>query len=302
MFGGVGGPYGPDERAGANMTGETERTYKIGEFAAMTGMSPSKVRFYEKAGLFCSNSREENGYRVFTPHDAFRANAFRVLLQYGFTVERAIEMLDSRQGSQGFRTSLKSQRDSLLHEIDLLNYRIRRIDGAIEALDSRVGDADAAGFFETGCDFEITDIDDQLYVEASHGYDFSVSVENRHEIAVFYELLSVTNCSRILRRDDLLGTGATIDPSYAISMPAKEAWRLGDCDLSKVGRLEMGKCVRYHRRLSRSESLQRETFEPLFAHLEGHGYRLRSDVLLLPMFMNLDGMGSDVETLLVPIA
>ena len=67
---------------GVSMTEQAERTYKIGEFAAMTGMSPSKVRFYEKSGLFCANEREENGYRVFTPQYAFRANAFRVLLKY----------------------------------------------------------------------------------------------------------------------------------------------------------------------------------------------------------------------------
>ena len=116
------------------MTEQAERTYKIGEFAAMTGMSPSKVRFYEKAGLFCANEREENGYRVFTPQDAFRANAFRVLLQYGFTVEHAIEMLDAKQDSAEFEGSLRSQREILQRQIDLLNYRLRRISGALEAL------------------------------------------------------------------------------------------------------------------------------------------------------------------------
>ena len=278
------------------MTGDTGRTYKIGEFAAMTGMSPSKIRFYEKAGLFSSSSREENGYRVFTPRDAFRANAFRVLLQYGFTVERAIEMLDARQDSAEFRGSLQEQRASLVREIELLEYRMQRIDGALDALEdgARVHGGESS-------DFELLDVDDWVYVEASRGNDFSVSVENRHEIAVFYELLSVTGCSRILRKDDLLGSGDTIEPSYVVSMPAHEAWRLGDCDLSKLGRLEMGKCLRYRRCLSRAESLRRETFGPLFAYLERHGYHLRSDVLLLPMFMNLDGCGSDLETLLVPI-
>ena len=87
-----------------------ERTYKIGEFAAMTGMTPSKVRFYDKAGLFESTLRDESGYRAFTPHDAFRANAFRVLLQYGFTVERAIAVLDERQGTVEFEESLKCLR------------------------------------------------------------------------------------------------------------------------------------------------------------------------------------------------
>ena len=64
--------------------------YRIKEFAAMTGLPPSKIRFYEKHGLL-SALRDDNGYRVFSPEDAFRSNAFRVLLQYGFTVERAVQ-------------------------------------------------------------------------------------------------------------------------------------------------------------------------------------------------------------------
>ena len=186
---------------GVGMTGQAGRAYKISEFAAMTGMSPSKVRFYEKAGLFCANEREENGYRVFTPQDAFRANAFRVLLQYGFTVEHAIEMLDAKQDSAEFEGSLRSQRETLQRQIDLLNYRLRRIGGALEALEkSRAVQQGSPGNLVTGSDFELADIDDQVYVKASKGYDFSVSSENRQEIAAFYELLSVTNCARILHK------------------------------------------------------------------------------------------------------
>ena len=107
------------------MSVNDERTYKIGEFAAMTGMTPSKVRFYDKAGLFTSN-RDERGYRAFTPHDAFRANAFRVLLQYGFTVEQAIEMLDAEQGCSEFEESLLGQREELLGQPPRLPHDVDR--------------------------------------------------------------------------------------------------------------------------------------------------------------------------------
>ena len=36
------------------------RRYRIGEFSAMTGMSASRIRFYEKEGLF-GGAKEENG-------------------------------------------------------------------------------------------------------------------------------------------------------------------------------------------------------------------------------------------------
>ena len=140
--------------------------YKIKEFAAMTGMPASKIRFYERRGLF-RGEREENGYRVFTPEDAFRSNAFRVLLQYGFTIDEAIEMIDAQQGTEAFRTSLEEQRAKLQKEADLLRYRMAKLDSALSLIAS--GDEP---------DFTLMDAPDQLYVRASRGRDFSISVEH----------------------------------------------------------------------------------------------------------------------------
>lgn len=266
-----------------------ERTYKIGEFAAMTGMTPSKVRFYEKAGLFPVR-RKENGYRYFTSQDAFRANAFRMLLQYGFTVEQAVEMLDAEQGSDRFAHSLFEQRERLQRQADLLRYRQARIESALDLINHRHGRT-----------FEVVDVDDQLYVCASQGSDFSVSVGNEREIALFYDLLSVTNCARIIAKADFENDAATIDPSYVITMPIHEEHRLEGCDMRNIHRLTMGKCLRFRRCLTRDESVRKETFDDMFAYLSSHGYRLRGDILLLPAFLNLDGKGSDVETLLAPI-
>ena len=73
--------------------------YRMKEFSAMTGLPQSKIRFYEKHGLILSD-RQENGYRVFTPEDAFKSNAFRVLLQYGFSIDEAVAMLDANKAQK----------------------------------------------------------------------------------------------------------------------------------------------------------------------------------------------------------
>lgn len=263
--------------------------YRIKEFAAMTGLPPSKIRFYEKHGLLDTH-RDENGYRVFSPEDAFRSNMFRVLLQYGFTVEQAVAMLDATQGTAEFEHSLEHQRTKLQREADLLRYRLAKIDGALELVD---GGGQAA--------FTLMDVPDQLYVRASFGRDFNVSVDNEREIALFYELLSVTSCARIIAKRDLEDAGATVDPSYVISMPESEIHRLNGQDLSHIERLCLGKCVRFRRRLTREESVRKETFADLFSYLDDHGYALRGDIILFPSFLNLDGCGSDIETLFVPV-
>jgi DNA-binding transcriptional MerR regulator len=263
--------------------------YRIKQFSAMTGMPPSKVRFYEKHGLLSSN-RMENGYRVFTPEDAFRSNAFRLLMQYGFSVEQAVEMLDAKQGTVEFTEALECQRDRLLREQDLLNYRLRKVNAALDSINTQVGSG-----------FELLDIPDQLYVNASFGRDFSVSQTNAKAIALFYELLSITSCARVINKEDLFNESDKIDPNYVISMPEHEKHRLPEDVVPFCTRLNLGKCVRFRRRATREESVCKTSFAELIDYLECHGYSIRSDIFLVPSFLNLDGAGSDIETLYVPV-
>ena len=88
--------------------------YRIREFSAMTGLSQSKIRFYEKRGFLLSH-REENGYRVFTPEDAFRSNAFRMLLQHGFMHRRGYRACGRR--------SRNSNEQSFLEQVSTGNVR-----------------------------------------------------------------------------------------------------------------------------------------------------------------------------------
>lgn len=255
----------------------------------MTGMPISKVRFYDKKGLFAS-TREENGYRTFEPRDAFRSNAFRTLLQYGFTIDEALSMVDQKQSAEEFRQSLKVQQGELRRQAELLEYRMLKLTSALELIEH--GDSP---------DFTVVEAPDQIFVRASHGRDFTVAVENAHELAVFYQLLSITSCARIIEKSDIESGADTIDPSYITVMSRKEAHRLDDVDISHLGELSLGKCVRFRRRVTREESVRRDTFDDLLAYLNEWGHRLRSDILLLPAFLNLDGQGSDIETLYVPI-
>lgn len=263
--------------------------YGMKEFVAMTGLPQSKIRFYEKQGLLLSG-RQENGYRVFSPDDAFRSNAFRVLLQYGFSVGEAVAMLDAKQGTKEFERSLLDQQKSLCCEADLIAYRLRRLESTLDLINS-----------EPGSEFELVDARDQLYINASRGRDFSVSLENEKTIAEYYDLLSITSCARIIKKEDLLDGNATVDPDYVVTMAEHEKHRLSSDALRRVERLCLGKCIRFKRQATRTESVQKEAFAALFEYLGDHGYEVRNDIILFPSFLNLDGQGSDVETLFVPV-
>ena len=269
--------------------GEIPKTYRISEFAVMVGLSQSKVRYYEKFGLF-RVKRQENGYRYYTPEDAFRVNAFRTLVQYGFTVEQAIRMLDEKQSGEAFLDSLENQKIELKRLSYQIHYRQMRLNYILDLIKSEPGER-----------FEITDMEDQIYVRASVGRDFTVSAENETELAEFVDLLTITSYARIIRRSDFENEMDYVDPSYIMAMPERERFRLKNPGSPRIRYMKMGKCLRYQRRKTREESVRKEAFDPMFAWLKDHGYRMRGDILLFPAFLNLDGKGSDWETLLVPI-
>jgi len=60
---------------------------KIGELAKQTGLNPSKIRFFEKEGIFNLGQREANGYRTY-PIDAVDLLMLIVQAQeVGFTLK-----------------------------------------------------------------------------------------------------------------------------------------------------------------------------------------------------------------------
>ncbi len=263
--------------------------YKISEFCAMVGLPKSKIRFYEKYGLF-QEKRTENGYRYFTREDAFRVNAFLVLLQYGFTVEKSIQMLDEAQPGEQFARSLEEQKARLMAEIQQLDYRVRRLEGAIGGI---------RNYGENR--FKIEWVEDYLYVHASEGLDFSPAVRNAKILVRFYDQLSVSRCARVISREELFGESPEVNPSYVIALPASCGNLLGEYNRRQVKRMELGKCLIHTRTKNRAESVKRESFQPILDHVRAHGLTVRGNVFLVPTFLNLDEKHSDVETLFIPV-
>jgi DNA-binding transcriptional MerR regulator len=263
--------------------------YKISEFANMVGLPQSKIRYYDKFGLF-PVKRQENGNRYFTPEDAFRVNAFRMLLTYGFSVEQAISMLDQKQSGDEFRQMMKEKQHELERSARLLSYRAQRISELFSILN---------GESEIRCTIE--DVEDYLYVRASYGRDFRVSNENKKAMAQFCENIALTNYARIINMEEINGDGELIEPSYITAVPYSHAGLLGEIDTKEVNTLVLGKCLVGYHRLTREQSARRSSYQPFLDFIRIHGYQIRSDLMILPMFLNLDGKGLDIEKLIIPI-
>lgn len=262
---------------------------KIKDFSAMTGLSPSSIRFYDKHGLFELN-RSENGYRSFSPEDAFRSNAFRTLFKYGFGVDEAARIVNEKQGCEEFAESLRDRKAHLQREIKELQVRIGHIDRALLHLED-----------EETVQCTETDEPDFMYARASYGCDFSVAKDARLAIAEYYELLGLTYCTRIITKADLEADTPTLDPSYVISIRVQHANLLSAEARAESNVIELGRCVYFRREATREESAQRSSYAALYEYLDEHQLAIRGDALLFPLFLNLDGNGRDVEAIYVPV-
>ncbi len=262
---------------------------RIKDFSAMTGLPPSSIRFYDKHGLFECN-RTENGYRSFSPEDAFRSNAFRTLFKYGFGVDEAARIVNEKQGCEEFAESLRSRKGELQREISELQVRIGHIDRALHHLE----DEDVEQCIET-------DEPDFMYARASYGRDFSAAKDAKLAIAEYYEMLGLTYCTRIITKADLESDSPVLDPSYVISIREENAHLLSAEARAQSSVVELGHCVYFRREATREESAQRSSYAALYKYLDEHNLAIKGDALLFPLFLNLDGNGRDVEAIYVPV-
>ena len=60
---------------------------KIGELAALTGLNPSRIRFYESIGLLKMVERQANGYRRYPPEAVLVLNLITTAQKAGFSLD-----------------------------------------------------------------------------------------------------------------------------------------------------------------------------------------------------------------------
>lgn len=68
---------------------------KIGELADITGLAPSRIRFYERIGLLQTVTRKANGYRSYPPEAVTMLKLITTAQQAGFSLEELTALLPS---------------------------------------------------------------------------------------------------------------------------------------------------------------------------------------------------------------
>ena len=109
-----------------------EPTMKIGELAAVTGLAPSAIRFYEQSGLLPAAERSANGYRSYPADAVDRLRYIQLAQALGFTLDalRANLVTRAAQTPAEIHDDLLQRLDTRLAEVDhmLATLRTQRKD------------------------------------------------------------------------------------------------------------------------------------------------------------------------------
>lgn len=86
--------------------------YSIGELAALTGISSSTLRYYDKEGFFPDLNREQSGARIFTDREVGLLKIIECLKATGMSIKDIKQFIDWRDGGD----ATLGQRKNLFHE------------------------------------------------------------------------------------------------------------------------------------------------------------------------------------------
>ncbi|NLC65389.1 MAG: MerR family transcriptional regulator [Clostridium sp.] len=262
--------------------------YKIGEFAKMVGISNAAVRFYEKQGII-SPERLENGYRVFSHFDAFKVNAFKTLLNYGFSISEA-KKLYINLSEEEFLFELKKQKDNVLHQIESLTYRVEKIERTIDIISEKSKEK-----------FSIENIEDYFYMPFSIGLDFSPSLENYDILSKLVDKSGISYYARKISKEEILKGKSEISISYVQVVSKNHKDKLSEDEKLKLKIFPMGQCIIYYRSITRKKSSLYDSYAELLEYLQKNKLEMRDNILILPTFLNLGEEGYDIEKIIIPI-
>lgn len=105
----------------------------IGELAKRSGLTPSRIRFYESAGLLQAVARRPNGYRSYTPEAVLALALITTAQQVGFRLEEIRGLLPAGAEDWNHEALVAALRRKVV-EIESLQARLTRSKTQVMAL------------------------------------------------------------------------------------------------------------------------------------------------------------------------
>ncbi|MDU4252680.1 MerR family transcriptional regulator [Pseudomonas sp.] len=99
---------------------------KIGELARLSGLAPSRIRFYEASGLIAPARRLANGYRAYPPETLDLLEIIRSAQQTGFSLEEIRSLLPHSNSIENGHGELVAGLRRKVAEIEAMEQQLRQ--------------------------------------------------------------------------------------------------------------------------------------------------------------------------------
>jgi DNA-binding transcriptional MerR regulator len=119
----------------------------IGELAKRTGLTNSRIRFYESAGLLKAVDRRSNGYRTYPPQAALVLELIATAQKAGFSLDEIRTLLPPDLENWRHDALIEALRRKV-KDIEALQTRLKQskaqLVALIEDIEAKPGDVDCA--------------------------------------------------------------------------------------------------------------------------------------------------------------
>jgi DNA-binding transcriptional MerR regulator len=99
---------------------------KIGELAKLSGLAPSRIRFYEASGLIRSVARKANGYRDYAPETVWILEIITGAQSAGFSLDEIRHLLPLGPNTSWRHDELLEGLKRKVGEIEALQLRLEQ--------------------------------------------------------------------------------------------------------------------------------------------------------------------------------
>ncbi|WP_226501837.1 MerR family transcriptional regulator [Pseudomonas sp. MWU16-30322] len=96
---------------------------RIGELAKISGLAPSRIRFYEASGLITAVARKANGYRDYAPDTQWVLQIITGAQAAGFSLEEIRQLMPMNASGWQHEQLLNGLKQKV-EEIDVLQQRL----------------------------------------------------------------------------------------------------------------------------------------------------------------------------------
>jgi len=97
---------------------DLEKTMKISDFSAFSGVPSETIRYYERRGLLPSPARKPSNYRMYSEEDAAQVRFLHNLQSLGLSLSQLVTLLSICDEEKPLNVDDKSFVDAILEELD----------------------------------------------------------------------------------------------------------------------------------------------------------------------------------------